>query len=460
MKKIFCYVVLLSVLPFISCKKEKSIETIADSAVALAAAKSGNSGHIKIAILSDIHYMHPSLLQNNAQNGLEFNKILQTEPYKVLLEYSPAIFSEILSGIMYEKPNFVLVAGDMAKDGEKVSHEAVAGYFNQLQSKGIKVYVVPGNNDINNPSSLAYSGNTSSPVPNISPAEFTAIYGGFGYNSAISHDPNSLSYVAEAAPGLWILAIDAERYSPTYDRSGRIKPETMGWIKQQMMIANQNSITVLGLMHHNLIEHFSGQAVITPKTLVEDLSGGPADNDNWKARADSLVAWGLKIIFTGHSHVTDISERVTNDRTQYDVATGSLVTPPSPYRIAVLKNKEIDISTRMVESISMALPGNQSFVEYSNKVLSNSLDNYFRGLLKVGSFHLTEPTLSYTIPLARNAYMAYLAGDEKISPPEQMKIDSLNFVTPRPDTTIWAITTFWADPGVKDQKWHFKLINP
>jgi hypothetical protein len=114
----------------------------------------------------------------------------------------------------------------------------------------------------------------------------------------------------------------------------------------------------------------------------------------------------------------------------------------------------------MVESISMALPGNQSFVEYSNKVLSNSLDNYFRGLLKVGSFHLTEPTLSYTIPLARNAYMAYLAGDEKISPLEQMKIDSLNFVTPRPDTTIWAITTFWTDPGVKDQKWHFKLINP
>ena len=465
MKKIFCFPVFIVSLLFIACQKENRFETLETSnqnSSNLSASKIANnsSGHIKMAVLSDIHYMHPSLLQNNAQNGSAFNSVFLSEPYKILLEHSPAILNEVASDLLYEKPNFVLVAGDMAKDGEKVSHEAVAGYFNQLQNNGIKVFVIPGNNDINNPTAVAYSGNTSSPVPNISPAQFIQIYGSFGYNSAISHDPNSLSYVAEAAQNLWILAIDAERYTPIYHRSGSIKPETMDWIKQQMMTANQNKITVLGLMHHNIIEHFSGQSQITPNTIVEDLSASnPADNDNWKARADSLISWGLKIMFTGHSHITDISQRMSNGKTLYDVATGSLVTPPSPYRLVTIKNKEIDISTRTVKSINATLPGNHSFVEYSNQFLATSFDNYFNVLLKRFPFSLTEPTLSYTIPLARNAYMAYIAGDEKLSPLEQMKIDSLNNVSPRPDFTISAITTFWTDLGIKDQKWHMKIID-
>jgi predicted phosphodiesterase len=463
MKKLIFFSGFLLLLLLISCRKEFLPENNADqeSIKNLSSQNNvNNSGHIKFAVLSDIHFMHPSLLQNDATNGIAFKKMLVSEPYKVMLEYSPAIFTTVVSEIKNENPRFVLVSGDIVSDGEKVGHQYVAGVFNQLQANGINVYVVPGNNDINSPNAVAYNGNTASPVPNISPAEFLSLYGAYGYNSAISLDPHSLSYVAEAAPSLWILALDAARYSPIYHRSGTLKPETMQWIKQQMLAANQQGITVLGLMHHNVVEHMPGQAGITPYTIVEDLSSGLGDNNNWKARADSLISWGLKVIFTGHSHITDIARRETEKGFLYDIATGSLVTPPCPYRIMVLKNKELEISTSIVKSIPVALPDNLSFTEYSNEFLASNFDKFFTAYLAGRPFYLVEPTLSYSVPLARNAYMAYIKGDENISPIEQMKINKLFDLDPKPDALLQALNSFWNDPAIKDNKWHIKLTNP
>jgi 3',5'-cyclic AMP phosphodiesterase CpdA len=459
MKKHLLLPIAMLLFMFTSCKKDFQFPKIDnEEQVSMNSSANNNSGHIKIAVLSDIHYMHPSLLQNDAANGTAFRSILGSEPYKVLLAQSPAILDKVISELINEHPDILLVAGDLAKDGERVSHEAIANYFNELSSNGTKVFVVPGNNDINNPTALGYNGNSSYSVPNVNPTEFKSIYWNFGFNDVLSSDPNSLSYIAEAAPGLWILAIDAERYSPIYHRSGTIKPQTRLWIKQQMLLANQNNITVLGLMHHNLIEHFSGQSGITPTTIIEDLSStNPADNMNWQPVADSLMSWGLKVIFTGHSHVNDISKRVFGENILYDVATGSLVTPPSPFRIMILKNKELDISTEYVTSIEAALPNNQSFVEYSDSVLNLSFDNFFPVYFARPQFGLTGLTLSYAVPLGSNAYMAYIAGDEKISDLEQLNIDYLQTFDPFPIAVIGALTTMWTDLGVKDAKWHFKI---
>jgi Calcineurin-like phosphoesterase len=462
MKKQTLLKVVLLLFILVACQKEYQSGHVYNSEEQTKSSYDQNSsGHIKIAVVSDIHFMDPSLLQNNAASGTAFNEIFASAPYYVMLEHSSSILSKVVSELLFENPDIVLVPGDLTKDGENISHQAVAGFLNQLRTNGIKVYVIPGNNDINNPTSFGYNGNSFYPVPNINPSQFTSIYWNFGFGNAIATDPNSLSYVAEPFPGLRILAIDAARYSPIYHRSGTIKPQTMLWIKQQMALANASNTTVLGMMHHNVIEHFSGQPQLSPNSVIEDISRGPSDNLNWIPRADSFIAWGLKVMFTGHSHINDISTRVTDGKTLYDIATGSLITPPSPYRIIVLKNNELEISTNHVRSIEVSLPNNQSFPDYSNQRLTLSFDNYFNILLKTGPFSLTEPALGYAVPLARNAYMGHIAGDENISPLEQAKIDSLSSITPVPPTfTIWAINTLWTDIGVKDGKWHIKLSDP
>ena len=131
------------------------------------------SNHLKIAVVSDIHYMHPSLLGQGASSGKAFLNYVNQDPK--LVEFSDPIWRQVLAEIKTEKPDILLVPGDITKDGEKIGHQAMAAFFNQLRSIGIKVLVVPGNHDINNAKAKKYIGDNDYPVEMTTPAEFANI---------------------------------------------------------------------------------------------------------------------------------------------------------------------------------------------------------------------------------------------------------------------------------------------
>jgi len=226
---------------------------------------------VKIGVLSDIHYMAPELLLNGAENGEAFQAYLAYDPK--LLQFSDPIFRTALSKIQREKPDILLIPGDLTKDGEAVSHEAVAGILQQVIDNGTKVYVIPGNHDINNPEARQYNGNESSATPTITAAEFSTLYKNCGYDEAIYKDAYSLSYISQPFTGLWILAIDDCKYYDNTDIaivSGVIRDETMSWILQKLDEARANNITVLGMMHHGIVEHFMGQNAVDPGYVTDN----------------------------------------------------------------------------------------------------------------------------------------------------------------------------------------------
>lgn len=451
--KIIYFLLLLPLL--FSCKKsDYTSEPTAQQNVNAREAKFNNSGHIKIAVLSDIHYMHPSLLQGNAENEQPFKTYLNANPNKGMQQYSAPIFDEVLAELKNEAPDLLLISGDLSKNGEKIDHETVSSMLQSLQ--GTKIYVVPGNNDINSfgdvatvSGALAFNGSSVTPVSTITPAEFTSLYANYGYTNTI-RDPNSLSYMAKPYPDVWILGIDAVQYIPKAGSTGLIKPATMQWIKGQMELARQSNAMVIGLIHHNMIEHFKNQISTMPRSVL----------NNWEATVDSLMNWGLKISIAGHNHSTDVTEYFHNGHSFYEIETGSLVTAPSAYRILTLKNKELEIQTNHVTKIAASLPGNRSFTDYSNYSLSKLLDGYFYNLLQGTVYHLTPELAAKAAPLVGNAYMAHMAGDEWISPEERLKVDSLNQYLPTTQVALNAINNLWTDLGVKDLKWHIKLTNP
>lgn len=52
-------------------------------------------------------------------------------------------------------------------------------------------------------------------------ADFDSFYADFGFNQAFEKDSNSFSYVVNAAPGLWIMALDIANSSlPMHQASG------------------------------------------------------------------------------------------------------------------------------------------------------------------------------------------------------------------------------------------------
>ena len=73
-----------------------------------------------------------------------------------LLKDSEETLQAALEQVRLVKPDFVLVTGDLTKDGEKQCHEKFAAYLKDLKDAGIQAYVNPGNHDINNPDAARY----------------------------------------------------------------------------------------------------------------------------------------------------------------------------------------------------------------------------------------------------------------------------------------------------------------
>lgn len=402
-------------------------------------APDGGSDHsLKVAIVSDIHYMDPSLLDSNAAEGTAFQAYLADDPK--LLQYSAAVFKEVMEQLLAAKPDLLLVPGDITKDGEKLDHQIMAGFFDKLQSQGTRVLVMPGNHDINNAKAKRYVGNNDYPVTMTSKTDFENIYANFGYKAAVARDTASLSYVVELQPGLRLISIDAskyEDYGPSGDvAEGRIKPATLTWILQQLARARQQKIRIFAMMHHNLIEHYVGQSTLDPGYVV----------DNYVAIVDTLMQAGLRVIFTGHYHAQDISSYTYQGDTLYDIETGSLVTPPIPYRMVTIGKDRLDIRSTTIGAIDAVLPDGENYTAYANNFLAMHLDQYFYTYL-TGIFNAPPSLATFAAPLFRNGIMAHFAGDERMPSAQSMLINQLSGYSPQ---LAGIVTTLWTDPGVPD----------
>jgi len=399
---------------------------------------------LKIAIVSDIHYLDPSLLKNNAVSGAAFQAYLAADPK--LIQFSVPIFEKVISDLRAEKPDILLIPGDLTKDGEKISHEALAKILKNLSEKGIKVFVVPGNHDINNPESLAFDGDGAYPVSSVSSDEFAEIYSDYGYSNALYRDPNSLSYICQPNSNLWILGIDDCKYEENTTSaivSGRIKTGTMEWVQAKMQEATANNITVLAMMHHGIMEHYYGQNQLDPGYVTDD----------WETSTNALIGAGVKVIFTGHYHANDVSMYSSNQHALFDVETGSLVTAPSPFRRAVLTGNNLNIKTDYVKSISYPLPNHLSFRAFSNLFFDNHLDAYFTYVL-MNVYGLDATSATYVAPRFRNAILAHYAGNERISPKEQVLDNEVTAISP---LLGGALQSLWTDLPPQDNEIHINL---
>ena len=132
----------LTVICFVAaCTKDLPIAELSQAPVNGNDETKCKPAELKIEVISDIHYMDHSLLLNGAENGLAFQTYLTYDPK--LIQFGDPIFRTAISKIKREKPDIVLIPGDLTKYGELVSHEAVARLLQQFIEDGIKVYVVP-----------------------------------------------------------------------------------------------------------------------------------------------------------------------------------------------------------------------------------------------------------------------------------------------------------------------------
>ena len=355
----------------------------------------------RIMVFSDPHYFASSL----GSTGAAFQDYLAQD--RKLIAESDALMRTMVGLVETEDPDIVLVSGDLTKDGERLSHDTVASFFLDIESRGRKVFVVPGNHDTQNGGAKSYAGDVATDVPTISAAEFASIYQDAGYEEALARDPGSLSYIAELLPGLWLLAIDSCIYGDTRGSSmtgGRLSEDTRAWIKLQLDEAKRHGARVLAMMHHGLVEHFANQTLLFADFVIADRV----------AVASLLSEGGVHAVFTGHFHANDITQVVAPGQQApiFDIETGSTVTYPCPYRIVDVSSDVLSIATRHVSDIPYDLGGAPDFQSYAHDSLRVGLETLIAGLIQAPPYSISADEAATLSPWLGDGLVAHYAGDE------------------------------------------------
>jgi 3',5'-cyclic AMP phosphodiesterase CpdA len=403
------------------------------------------SDTIKIAVISDAHYYDPTL----GTTGKAFEAYLASD--RKMIAESQALLNSAVSIIKSEKPNILLVTGDLTKDGEKVNHQQFAAYMKDLKNSGIKVYVIPGNHDVLNPDANKYVGDSAISIPNITAADFASIYSDCGFSEAIYKDTSSLSYIVEPVSGLWIFAMDACRYKENTTSAvtgGKFSTATFNWILSKLAEAKSKNKMVIGMLHHGVVEHYTGEATLFPDYVVAD----------YKNVSNQLSANGMRYVFTGHYHAQDVTRNTfTGGNDIYDIETGSLVTYPSPVRIVkIAPNQNFDIYTNFIQTINYNTNG-KTFPQYAKDYLLAGMQDLAYSLLTApvsyGGYGVADSTAKVISPIVAAAFTAHYSGDEAPTASTLLTIQSLvSSSDPKTVMLGQAIYSLWTDLPPADNK--------
>lgn len=321
------------------------------------AAEKPQDMNLRIAVMSDLHYLSPDMIADTEDFEHAFNSD------RKLLKESSSVLHEMLERVRADKPDILLVSGDLTKDGEQECHAALAKQLQQLQQDvpGLKIYVINGNHDIRNYNAKNFNTADGKAVPatRTEPEDFKRIYD-FVYSDptvlatftpAEGNKAGGLSYVARPVEGLTVIAMDTCRYSSDNTSNGDDEHETSGaisadlekWVIEQTAAAKARGDLVIGLEHHGLVPHFDVQPTILPMYLV----------NGYERIAQEYADAGMSVVFTGHMHAVDIAAMTTKaGNTFYDIETGSALTYPCPVRFVDLRRSTVGGETNTYMSVS------------------------------------------------------------------------------------------------------------
>ncbi|MBQ1663680.1 MAG: metallophosphoesterase [Clostridia bacterium] len=293
---------------------------------------------LRVMVMSDMHTIPEAMIKGTAdyQHAVDLDQ-------KVFNE-SEAILDAQLQQVKFSKPDVLLLNGDITKDGEYAAHKSLAAKLKQLKKDlpDLKVYVTNGNHDINNPAAKNFNTESGKAVKakRTTQKDFLAIYKNVTWNDktvTATYTPpegaeaGALSYVARPKKGFTIIVIDSNCYTSdnTSDGEqlcevrGNIPEDLLKWAQKQARAARKRGDTVIGMMHHGVVSHFTQESTILGHFLVDD----------FQTVSTKLADAGMHYVFTGHQHSQDVAVmRTEKGNTLYDIETGSSITYPCPMR--------------------------------------------------------------------------------------------------------------------------------
>lgn len=371
---------------------------------------------VRFMTLSDIHYLDPSLFDN----GKAFENFSASNDGKMLTE-GPLVLEMIVNTAISEKPDFLMVTGDLTVNGAEASHLGLAEALGEIHAAGIPVYVLPGNHDVLNPWAASFRDGETERLGGISPERFREIYAGIGYAPAgyapagnapaESSHLESLSYVAEPVPGLKLLMLDSNLYEDNESKGypqtdGFFSPGLTSWIKSSLGEAAAEDNAVIVGMHHSLLHHTgNGGSTMNSITVYE-----------WPIYFEIFAEHQASLVFSGHIHAQDTAAMAIPDTGGfvYDASTGAAAIFPHSYRIVTIT--EDGTARYQARRLTDSLPEDDrgAYVARARSMYMNSLiDRTSPRLVKSNNVEEQDARImmSYIAALSLNHFAGEEQGD-------------------------------------------------
>lgn len=311
---------------------------------------------ITVFVATDLHLFSDNLIS-------EDNSVYLKERFTSdgrIQEYDYALVRALIDEVNRQKPDFLILTGDLSFNGERDSHLELANLLSTVEDT--QVLVLPGNHDMYSPEPVSALGDSTQPTESITAYDFQQIYANYGYAHAYSYDETTLSYIYELAEDKWALMLDTtlSRYNEEADysiTSGAIEEPTYKWLEENLAYAKENGISVISFTHHNLLAH--NELFVSGYTL-----------QNSEQIAALYAKYGVSLNFSGHLHVQSISQLTVDGHTVHDVSGGSLLGYGNRYGVLDVYENCYQYSSHRLDSI----PAREDLGRYSFKVF---FDEYF-----------------------------------------------------------------------------------
>lgn len=309
---------------------------------------------LKVQIITDPHYYS----RTNGTEGKAYKKA-ESKSQKVIKDSDLVIDTAWDMLCEDTSTDIVLLAGDTTKDGEIASHQEFIEKLRELKSRGKRVYVITATHDYQE-DGLAdgYKGDDKIKVSAATRDMLWKMYYEFGPSEAISYHLPSMSYVVQLCDGYRLFALNDDRdVDDNGPASSGFSESCKKWIYEQIEDAQKNDQYIIAMTHHPMIAPSPFYAIIGKG----DLQGHHDEN------VEEFADRGINCIFTGHTHIHDISfKRTQKGNIFYDVSTAALIGYPPTMRTAVIDpaNGKITVETQYIEQVKGLDTDGKSFPQY------------------------------------------------------------------------------------------------
>ena len=290
------------------------------------AVSAAEADELMITVANDLHYDGKYPYLTSAYGNSLNTDFAHVGTATRLPHEANAIVKAFLNDFVESESKILIIPGDLTNAGTLEEVTAITALFAEVEATGKKIFVAPGNHDM----FLRTK------------EQFKADYADFGYNEAIEVDDKSASYVVDLNDEYRLIVIDS-----TVEKTGEhsVFAERLQWIKEQGEKAKADGKKLIGMHHHNFLEHMIMSNLVQPNGVVSAKS----------TNAPEVYAQaGIKYVFTGHTHDHDITSYTAEDGTViYDAVTGSLNGLGSYYRVVTFGDK-VKFETKSVDEINVA----------------------------------------------------------------------------------------------------------